>query len=120
AGVCVSGWSLHADRMARSNKLGTGCSILFLVPFILIGTAIFVGMGLRPLWQSQEAERWIEVPCTVEHAELVSSRDSDGDTTYRIEVRYAYRYDGRDYRSERYDFSFGSTNVGVDGMRAAV
>lgn len=106
--------------MARTNKLGTGCLILFLLPFILIGSAIFVGLGLRPMWQSQEAERWIEVPCTVEHVELVSSRDSDGDTTYRIEVRYAYQYEGRDYRSERYDFSFGSTNVGVDGMRAAV
>jgi len=106
--------------MARSNKLGTGCSILFLLPFILIGTGIFIGLGLWPLWQSQAAKRWIEVPCTVERVELVSSTDSEGDTTYRIEVEYSYRYDGRDHRSERYDFSFGSTNIGVDAMRTAV
>lgn len=105
--------------MARTTKLGTGCSILFLLPFLVVGAAIFVGMGLWPLWRSQAAERWIEVPCTVERVELVTGTDSDGDTTYRIEVAYTYRYDGRDYRSERYDFSFGSTNIGVDRMRTA-
>lgn len=106
--------------MARTKNLSTGCMVLFILPFILIGAAIFVGLGLWPMWQAQASQRWVEVPCTVEHAELVSSRDSDGDTTYRIEVRYTYRYDNTDYTSERYDFSLGSTNIGVDDMRTAV
>lgn len=106
--------------MARTKKQGAGCAVLFILPFVLIGAAIFVGMGLRPMWQAQAAQRWIEVPCTIEYAELKSSRDSDGDTTYRIDVRYRYRYEGSDYTGDRYDFSFGSTNVGVGGMRAAV
>ncbi len=106
--------------MNRTKKQGAGCAVLFILPFVLIGAAIFVGMGLRPMWQAQAAQRWIEVPCTIEYVELKSSRDSDGDTTYRIDVLYRYRYDGTDYISDRYDFSFGSTNVGVDGMREAV
>jgi hypothetical protein len=106
--------------MATSSSRGLGCGILFLLPFVLVGAGVFVGLGALPMWRSLVSSRWSEVPCTIERAELVSSRGSKGGSTYRIEVAYTYRVQGQEHHGDRYGFAGGSTNIGVGGMRSAV
>jgi len=106
--------------MAKSSTSGFGCIMLFLLPFVAIGAGVFIQLGVKPLWQSHVSQRWLEVPCTIDHAELLSSRDSDGDQTYRIVVAYTYRVDGQEYRSDRYGFVGGSSNIGAEAKRARV
>jgi len=74
---------------------GFGCVSLFLLPFMVVSVGVFGFLGVKPLWQSLASQRWLEVPCTIDQAEVQSSRDSDGDQTSRIVVSYTYRVDGR-------------------------
>ena len=106
--------------MAKSSMSGFGCGALFLLPFMVIGAGVFGFLGVRPLWQSLASQRWLEVPCTIDQAEVQSSRDSDGDQTFRIIVSYTYRVDGREYHSDRHGFETGGSNIAVEAKRARV
>ncbi len=96
-----------------------GCIIPFGLLFAAVGFVAFYFISLRPLLRAQASSDWPEVPCEIISSEVERKSDSDG-STYRVSVRYRYTWSGRDYESDRYDFSSGSTNIGVDKMRAAV
>jgi len=107
--------------MATSRKnMSPGCLLVFLVPFMLMGLGIIYGLGIRPMQQVEAAKQWTQVPCTITAANLHESTDSDGDTTYRVEVTYTYTVAGQEYSSDRESFTFGSTNIGVEGMQERV
>ncbi len=107
--------------MATTRKnMSPGCLLVFLVPFMVIGIGIMYGLGIRPMQQVEAAKQWIEVPCTVTAANLIEGTDSDGDTTYRVEVAYTYTVAAQEYYSDRESFTYGSTNIGVDDMRERV
>lgn len=102
-----------------SRTLGLGCAIPFGLVFAVIGLVAFWFVFLSPLLRQQASRSWVETPCEILASELEVVRGSDN-TTYRVAVRYRYVWQGVAHESERYDFSSGSTNIGVDGMRAAV
>jgi hypothetical protein len=54
---------------------------------------------------------WEETPCRVVEAELKESSDSDS-TSYQAVGRYTYRWEGRDYESDRISLLGGGDNVG--------
>lgn len=91
----------------------------FALPFLAGGVAVLMAISLMPIAGWLRAKDWIETPATVLTARLAEVSDSDG-TTNRVEVRYRYYFAGRDYESTRFDFTTGSTNIGVDAMLAAV
>lgn len=117
--MTASGSPLAPARSTASARAGLGCAIPFGLLFAAAGLAAFWFITLRPLLQMSASADWIETPCEIIASELKSSSDSDG-TTYRVAIRYRYEFGGRSYEADRYNFTVGSTNVGVKGMRAAV
>lgn len=114
--------STAASPLAPPKPTGSaslGCIIPFGLLFAIIGSVAFYFVTLRPLLRASASSNWTEVPCEILSSEVERKSDSDG-STYRIAVRYRYTWSGRAYEGDRYDFSSGSTNIGVDGMRRAV
>jgi hypothetical protein len=97
-----------------------GCIIPFGLLFAAVGFVAFYFVSLRPVLRASASSDWPSVECVILDSKLATSRGSKGGTTYRVEVRYRYTWSGHAYDGDRYDFSSGFTNVGVDAMRAAV
>ena len=97
-----------------AQRLG---GILFSLIFFLAGGAFFYGMAVQPYLQSVAARTWVETPCRVVSSEVKSNHDGDG-TTYRPEIHYVYRVQGREYHADRYQFLRFSSSGRAD--KAAV
>jgi hypothetical protein len=126
-------------KPAKSSRAGLGCAIPFGLLFATVGLAAFWFISLNPLLSAVKSAGWVETPCEILSSELERHSDSDG-STYRVAVRYRYEWppaslpveDGgarahdaanslaRAYESDRYDFSTGSTNIGVKRMHDAI
>ncbi|MEM6855105.1 MAG: DUF3592 domain-containing protein [Planctomycetota bacterium] len=90
----------------RGARFGLG---LFCLIFLGAGSAFGWFMFAKPGLQLLDAQDWPSVPATVTASDLESNTDSDG-TTYRINISFAYDYQGRGYVSDTYDsFSFISS-----------
>jgi hypothetical protein len=107
---------------------GAGCLILFGLAFAGFGSLFVALFFVLPLTRVLAAQHWIEVPCTILDSRVGESRSSDG-TTYRVEVRYEYRYrpgdleadaDAPRYESTRYDFFDGIYTSGQEDKLAEV
>ncbi|MEY4490145.1 MAG: hypothetical protein RIQ79_2653 [Verrucomicrobiota bacterium] len=108
---------LAPAKPSRGRSLG--CVIPFGLIFAAIGCVAFYFVTLRPMLDASASANWTKVPCEILSSEVERKSDSDG-STYRVAVRYRYTWSGRTHESDRYDFTTGSTNIGVKKMRAAV
>jgi hypothetical protein len=84
-----------------------GCIVAFLSLFLLVGIGlsfIFVTSALRVL----KARSWPAVPCTILSSEVGVHQGDDSDT-YSVDVSYSYTFQGREHKSDRYQFLRGST-----------
>ena len=109
--------SVDVSGLSVLKRLG---GTLFCLAFLAGGVIPLWQMALGPGWNSWRSQTWSQTPAVIESAEVAESHDSEGDTVYRIEVRYAYRFQETSFTGTRYHFGTGSTNVGVDGMRRVV
>jgi hypothetical protein len=107
---------------------GAGCLILFGLVFAGFGSLFVALFFVLPLTRALAAQHWVEVPCTILESRVGESRSSDG-TTYRVEVRYEYRYrvgdleadaDAPRYEATRYDFFDGMYSSGQEAKAAEV
>ena len=77
--------------------------------FAAIGLVMLFGFSLPMARDVIDMRGWEEVP-----AESLWSRlrevESDDGTTYRVDVFYRYEFDGREYRSNRWDAAGGSSS----------
>jgi len=106
-----------ADR-AKNKQLGPGCLRLFFLPFFLVGAGMLYGFAIRPALQILDSHRWTQTPCVIESSEV---RAHSGDsTTYSVELRYQYFFDGRSYTSERYHFSSTTSSSGRKAKQEVV
>lgn len=118
-----------SDRSTGTKKQGgPGCLIGFGFIFGGFGSIFAVLFFLLPLMRALDADNWVEVPCTILESRVGESRGDDG-TTYRVEVRYEYRFRPGDlendptaprYESERYDFFDGIYTSGAEEKHAEV
>lgn len=99
-------------------KGGAGCLAGFFAIFLLFGLG-FLAFFVIPAAKVVAARAWRETPCTILESRVATHSDSDGDDTYSVEVRYAYTYDGREHRSDRFRFMGGSSS-GYAGKEAVV
>jgi hypothetical protein len=83
---------------------------LFSLPFAGVGVFMLY-LSVSTIGQSRQAATWDETPCEILSVELKVSSGSDS-TSYKCVARFAYRYDGQDYESDRVSFSKGSDNIG--------
>lgn len=101
------------------SHMGSGCMMLFGLPFIAVGLAIGLLLYFPAinLWWS--ARSWDEVPCWVEKVEMTSSRAKKGGVTHRTTASYRYEYDGRRHHGAAVSLSDdGGDNVGDFQQRA--
>ncbi len=117
-----------SDRTTSSKQGSPGCLIAFGLVFGGFGSIFVVLFFVLPLLRALDANNWVEVPCTILESRLGESRDDDG-TTYRVEVRYEYRFRAGDlesdptaprFESERYDFFEGIYSSGAEAKQAEV
>ncbi len=95
-----------AKRARKSEN--TGCIRAFLGLFVLLGLAMFYWITLAPALKILSAKGWQETPCTITASKVVAHSDSDG-TTYSVDIAFRYTFSGREYTSNQYSFSVGSS-----------
>ena len=78
--------------------------------FLLIAAAMAVWLG-SDLYRWQQAQSWQPVSAELLHVELQENR-SDDSTTWQVQARYQYDFDGRQWQSERVAIASGSDNIG--------
>jgi hypothetical protein len=72
---------------------------LFFLVFLGMGLA-FVGLVVRSVWTNAVTYRWTAVPCVVLESRVLPPGPAN--SAARLDVRYRYDYDGREYISTRY------------------
>lgn len=111
-----------AKRRVRSRRPrrsgGKLAGLLFGGMFFGMGVLFCWLMGVNPLLQALGSKDWVEISCVIDSSEVESHRSSDG-TTYSVAIRYTYQVEGRDYQSDRYNFSTASSS-GHSGKAAVV
>ncbi|HOT28504.1 MAG TPA: DUF3592 domain-containing protein [Candidatus Ozemobacteraceae bacterium] len=81
---------------------------------LLFGVFALVGMGIGwslfvvPAINIHRSASWKRVPCTVLQSQVRTHSGDDGDT-YSVNILYSYEWNGRPYKSNRYDFFQGSS-----------
>jgi Protein of unknown function (DUF3592) len=103
--------SAALSERAAGLRPGAGAALLsgFFGLFLAAGLGVGIPFFALPAWRTVQARSWIETPCTILHSAVRAHSDSDS-TTYDVEVLYAYRIAGRDYKSSRYHFLGGSSS----------
>lgn len=97
------------SQPSPSRTYGMFC---FFGVFTLVGALLGYSLLLRPFLAGLVASSWRQTPCTIERAALREHQGEDG-RTFSVAVLYRYQVDGRTYRSSRYAFWTGSSNVGT-------
>jgi hypothetical protein len=108
------------SELPKGSRINSGKRIALLVGglFIVVGVSTFYGFGVRPFMKNRQAQQWVQTPCRI-IAASVGSHDSDDGTTYSIDITYAYEFNGKSYRGDRYDFVGGSSS-GYEGKAQVV
>jgi len=110
--------STKAKETARGKKVRPWVIAGFFGIFLAVGLGVFYGMFLRPMMKIEQAKDWPEIPCTV-ISSRVQSHEGDDSTTYSVDIFYAYTFNGREYKSNRYSFMLGSSS-GYERKKAVV
>jgi len=92
--------------------------IPFGLVFLSAGLLVMWFLTVSPLLKLQDAENWPAVPCVIVSSQ-VESHDSDEGTTYSVDILFRYTVEGKEYRSDTYDVSLGSSS-GRQGKQAIV
>ena len=100
-----------ADGAQNNNKDGkSGCLMYgFAGVFLVAGLAVMVFVSIKPLFHYWQSGSWDRVPATVLSSTLNSHR-SDGSTTYSVDARYRYTYNGQTFTSDTVSQYGGSDN----------
>jgi len=94
-----------------------GGKLVGLILFTIGATALFF-LGILPVHEWWQAQRWTEVPCTILESEVQVLSDDDG-VMYKAHIQYTYRVDGKDFLSERIHFRDGAVST-PDGRERLV
>lgn len=94
-------------------RLGMTC---FFGVFFLAGAAMLYFLVLGQALGILQARSWVETPCVIRSSVVDSSSDGD---TFRPLILYEYVVHGREYTSNRYDFSTGYTG-GYESKKTVV
>jgi len=110
AGGEVGGRLESLGRSATgSGRMGKLSLAGFFMIFLGAGIGVSFPIAIIPWQQAREAENWVEAEAEVIWSRVTTHR-SDDSTTYGIDIFYRYVVDGIEYRSNRYDFSTGTSS----------
>ncbi len=91
-----------------SSSIGTGCGVLFLMPFAAVGIGAAMMMAWH-VWSYWVAQSWIERPCDIVRVEAV--RGGKGGS-WRVDADYRYEFNNQPFTGNRVWFGSGSDNIG--------
>ena len=103
---------------AKSREASPFVVVIALLFFGLAGLGIFAGVVLPKAWEWVSMRGWKENDAEVIWSRVASHSDSDG-TTYSVDLFYRYAIGGKEYRSNRYSLTGGSSS-GHGGKQAVV
>ncbi|MCD4781061.1 MAG: DUF3592 domain-containing protein [Candidatus Omnitrophica bacterium] len=83
--------------------------LVFFFVFFIAGTAVFSALFWNPFLKTQRSRKWPELDCRIVSSH-VRTHDSGDDTTYSVDILYAYEYNGKSYQSNQFDFIGGSSS----------
>jgi hypothetical protein len=101
-----------------TSKTGKAFGILFFGVFLLAGIRFLIPVLVRPLVKFVQARHWPEAPCEIISSRVKTSSGSEG-STHRVDILFSYSAGGKVHKSNRYNFSWGSTS-GYAGKKAVV
>jgi len=114
--VSENPFSLRGKSPKQKIKILIGCSALGL--FIFIGSRAILSMIFIPMWNVSVSSAWVETPCEIISSGIQSRerRSKNGGQSYvhKVKVFYKYLYEEKEYKSDRYDFTLGSSSNGND------
>jgi hypothetical protein len=93
---------------AGDKKRGVALMYALFALFLVVGSVGFYFIGLQPAIRILLARDWIRTPCVVIDARVRSNTGSNS-KTYRINILYSYKFKGKRYKSNQYNFVRGST-----------
>ena len=96
-------------KSAGNKKWGTGCMVLFALPFFAVGVGM-TSWCARMAFLHSGMQSWIETPAIIKRAEL-KVEHGEG-TTYRVVAVYDFQFGGRAYTGERVGIDGGGDNIG--------
>lgn len=99
-----------AVSTARSSvSFPRGCFVLFGLPFLVAGAAVFVIFTVLPTIKFFQAKTWSESTATITRSEI-ETRNSDDGVSYHADIHFNYEFDGKELTSEEWQvgFLFGS------------
>lgn len=105
-------WAAGREEKAApvsDGEKGGGKARWFGLLFVAVGVAVLVFWYLPNTLQGLASFSWVETPCTVESSRVVEV-DSDDGTTYRVDILYRYEFQGKEFRSNRYNSFQGSSS----------
>jgi len=84
-------------------------SVRLLLYFILclVGALGCWRIYTAPFLERIDAFHWQQVPCTIVRSAVTEHSDSEGGTTYSLDIVFRYQYEGRQYVSGRYALAGG-------------
>lgn len=105
------------SERAKARTTGAGFLRFFFLIFFVIGAGVLWAMTIGPLLEILAARSWVPTPARILASRVAAHSDSDGNT-YRVDILFAYTFEGVERRSSRYDFSRGSSSG--YGTKAAI
>jgi len=97
-------------RKAKSKQVGgKKAGVIFGGIFLGGGLLILWFLFLGPMLKMQEAKGWQPVSCKILYSKIREHRGDDS-TTYSVDIFYEYIVNDQRYKSNRYDFSAGSSS----------
>ncbi len=98
-----------SDRHRGGGNAVLGLRV-FASMFILVGGGVGYGLFVRPLMKAWTASAWPAVPCEILTSRMSHHTDSDGGSTFSIDVRYRYMVGGTEFTGTAYNFDTGSSS----------
>lgn len=81
-----------------------------IVLFFSLIPLVFILIGLNMLVKGYQSYSWDEVGARIVESRIETSRDSEGDDTYNVSVKYEYQINGQTYSSDRLSTGFHPYN----------
>lgn len=104
----------------RSKEAPPGCLVLFFGLFLAVGLVLSYFILWKPWSQWISARFWEATPCRIVASQVTESSDSDGGSTYKVDITYTYVVEGAgEVRGSNYDFMKVSSS-GYDGKAEVV
>ncbi|MGB6223615.1 DUF3592 domain-containing protein [Haloferula sp.] len=102
----------------KKAELGGVLGLGFFGIFAVAGLGILMGLVVPKAKAYLQMKSWVETPAEVIWSRVLSHSSDDG-TTYSVDVFYKYQFDGKEYRSNRWNVVGGSSS-GRSGKQEVV